>query len=266
MKKYQKIAAVFFIALLSHSFIPKEKITRIYLIGDSTMMDYETYREDYLTSLYPLTGWGQVFQPLFNRATISSLDFLIHSDSVLVVNHAMGGRSSRTFFEERRWEKVYEELRPGDLVLIQFGHNDATEERPLRFVTPEAYKEYIRMYVSQTRMKGAIPIVITPVSRNFPWKDGQLENLHGAYYTAALEIAGETSALLIDLTKRSMELFAAKGEEYVTSHYFMNMKPGEFENYPEGKEDNTHFKTEGAEVVAQLVLEGLQQLRSNPAR
>lgn len=145
--------------------------------------------------------------------------------------------------------------------MIQFGHNDATEERPLRYVTPEAYKEYIRLFVNQAKEKGAIPIVITPVSRNFPWKDGKLENLHGEYYTAAVEVAAELDVLMIDLTQRSMDFFEEKGEAYVSTHYFMNMKPGQFANYPEGKEDNTHFMTEGAEVVAKLVLQGLLDLK-----
>jgi hypothetical protein len=67
---------------------------------------------------------------------------------------------------------------------------------------------------------------------------------------------------MIDLTKRSMDFFAEKGEDYVTHHYFMNLKPGQHPNYPEGKEDNTHFVTEGAEVVAKLVLEGMLDLKS----
>lgn len=258
----KSLLIIFIIVSLSTAFASKKKVTKIYLIGDSTMMDYDKYREDYLTSIYPLSGWGQYFQVLFDQTTIKSLDFLIQSDSVLVENHAIGGRSTRSFFEEGRWSKVYKEIQANDLVMIQFGHNDATLERPLRYVTPEAYKEYIRLFVSQTREKGAIPIVITPVTRNQPWKDGKLENLHGEYYTAAVEVADELDVLTIDLTQRSMDFFAKKGEDYVTQHYFMNLKPGQYTNYPEGKEDNTHFVTEGAEIVAKLVLEGLLDLKS----
>lgn len=255
-----KIFSFVFVSLFLVAFVPKEKITKIYLIGDSTMMDYDKYRADYLTSIYPLAGWGQYFQILFDQKTIKSLDFLIKTDSVLVDNHAIGGRSSRSFFEEGRWAEVCNELVAGDLVMIQFGHNDATLERPLRYVTPDAYKEYIRLFVSQTREKGAIPIVVTPVSRNEPWKDGKLGRQHGEYYTAAVEVSQELEVLMIDLTKRSMDFFAEKGETYVTANYFMNMTPGQYPNYPEGKEDNTHFVTEGAKAVAQLVLEGMQEL------
>lgn len=253
-------AAMLLLCVGTTAFVIQEKVTKIYLIGDSTMMDYDKYREDYRTSIYPLSGWGQYFQELFNAETLSSLGFLIKTDSVFVDNRAIGGRSTRSFFEEGRWTKVYHELQADDLVIIQFGHNDATLERPLRYVTPEAYKEYIRLYVTQTREKGAIPIVITPVSRNQPWKDAKLENLHGEYYTAALEVSQELEVQMIDLTMRSMEFFAEKGEAYVTANYFMNMKPGQYPNYPDGKEDNTHFVTEGAKEVAKLVMEGMRDL------
>ncbi len=253
-------AAVLLLAAGLMSFALREKVTKIYLIGDSTMMDYDKYREDYMTSMYPLSGWGQFFQELFDAETIASLGTLIHTDSVLVDNRAIGGRSTRSFFEEGRWAKVYQDLQPGDLVMIQFGHNDATLERPLRYVTPAAYKEFIRLYVGQSREKGAIPIVITPVSRNHPWKDGKLENAHGDYYTAAVEVSKELDVRMIDLTRSSMTLFQEKGEEFAAKNYFMNLELGQYPNYPEGKEDNTHFVTEGAKEVAKLVLEGMREL------
>ena len=260
-KNLLTLAAGLLFCLGMTAFGIEEKITKIYLIGDSTMMDYDKYREDYMTSMYPLSGWGQFFQELFDAETVGDLGDLIQTDSVLVDNRAIGGRSTRSFFEEGRWAKVYNDLQAGDLVMIQFGHNDATLERPLRYVTPAAYKEFIRLYVNQTREKGAIPIVITPVSRNEPWKDRKLGNLHADYYTAAVEVSEELEVGMIDLTMRSMEFFEEKGEEYVTKNYFMNMEPGQYPNYPEGKEDNTHFVTEGAKEVAKLVMEGMKDLK-----
>jgi lysophospholipase L1-like esterase len=260
-KRLLNLLAGLLLCLGITAFVVPEKVTKIYLIGDSTMMDYDKYREDYMTSIYPLSGWGQYFQELFDAKAIASLSALIKTDSVLVDNRAIGGRSTRSFFEEGRWAKVYHDLQAGDLVMIQFGHNDATLERPLRYVTPEAYKEYIRLFVSPSREKGAIPVVVTPVSRNFPWKNGKLENLHGEYYTAALEVAQELEVGMIDLTARSMAFFEEKGEEYVTNNYFMNMEPGQYSNYPDGKEDNTHFVTEGAKEIAKLVLEEMRNLK-----
>ncbi|GAA0878916.1 rhamnogalacturonan acetylesterase [Algoriphagus jejuensis] len=244
------------------SFAFTQKVTKIYLIGDSTMADYSTYEgEDYMNKRYPLMGWGQVFQELFDEKAIASLGHLISTDSVLVDDRARGGRSTRTFFEEGRWSAVYRDLHPGDLVLMQFGHNDAAKEKTERYVATEGYREYIRLFVTQTREKGGIPIVLTPVNRNYPWKEGKLENVHGEYYQAAVEVAGELGVHLIDLTQRSMDAFTEKGEAYVTAHYFMNFEPGVYPNYPEGSKDNTHFQPEGAKAVAELVLEGMVELK-----
>lgn len=255
------IVAIVLMVLCSAFYSP-EKVTKIYLIGDSTVADYSTYEgEDYMNKRYPVMGWGQVFQELFVASSLEHLKSLIHTDSVLVDDRARGGRSTRTFFEEGRWSAVYREMQPGDLVLMQFGHNDAAKEKTERYVTTEGYKEYIRLFVTQTREKGGIPIVLTPVNRNYPWKDGKLGNVHGEYYEAAVEVATELDALMIDLTQLSMDHFTAKGQEYVTSHYFMNFEAGVFPNYPDGSKDNTHFQPEGAKAVAKLVLEGMKELK-----
>lgn len=248
--------------LVTSAFISRKDVTTIYLIGDSTMADYSTYEgEDYMNKRYPLMGWGQVFQERFDAKTLVSLSHLIQTDSVLVDDRARGGRSTRTFFEEGRWAAVYQDLEPGDVVLMQFGHNDAAKEKTERYVATEGYKEYIRLFVNQTREKGATPIVLTPVARNYPWKEGRLENVHGEYDAAAKEVAAELGALMIDLNQRSMDFFSEKGQEYVTAHYFMNFEPGAYPNYPDGSKDNTHFQPAGAKAVAQLVLEGMLDLK-----
>ena len=256
-----------FVLLISLGFMAftfqKDPVT-IYLIGDSTMADYSgdyDKDKDYMKTRYPLMGWGQVFQEKMSTEKLKPLSHIIKSDSVIVDNRARGGRSTRTFFEEGRWSSVYKDLEKGDLVLMQFGHNDASESKPERFVTVEGYKEYLRLYVNQTRQKGAIPVILTPVSRNYPWEDGKLGNVHGEYYTAAVEVAQELDAYLIDLTRRSMDHFSEKGKDYVTEKYFMNFGPGLYEAYPEGSSDNTHFQPEGARAVAQLVYEGLIDLK-----
>ncbi|AHM58500.1 G-D-S-L family lipolytic protein [Flammeovirgaceae bacterium 311] len=245
------------------SFIPlKKKPVKFFLIGDSTMADYSLYEgEDYQRQRYPLMGWGQVFQPFVSRDSLSKISHLTKADSVLVLDKARGGRSTRTFFEEGRWAEVYNALEKGDLVLIQFGHNDAAENKPERYVSIQGYKEYLRLYVNQTRQKGALPILLTPVARNYPWKDGRLSNVHGDYPQAVKEVASELNVPLIDLNQRSMDFFSAKGEEWVTNKYFMNLPAGVYQAYPEGQKDNTHFQPEGAKAVARLVFEGLQDLK-----
>ncbi|UGU14407.1 rhamnogalacturonan acetylesterase [Sinomicrobium kalidii] len=235
----------------------------VYLIGDSTMADYSNNYEpgkDYMKTRYPVTGWGQVFQPFMSADSLYKVGKLIKADSVLVNDRARGGRSTRTFFQEGRWRSVYENLKKNDIVIMQFGHNDAAENKPERYVNTEGYKEFLRLYVSQTRQKGAYPIILTPVARNYPWEDGRLHNVHGAYDRAAKDVAKELDVMLIDLNQRSMDRFTEKGKEYVTKNYFMNLPAGVYEAYPEGQHDNTHFQPEGATEVARLVFEGMQEL------
>lgn len=235
----------------------------IYLIGDSTMADYSDNYEpgkDYMETRYPITGWGQVFQPLFTKNRMSSLSSLIKSDSVVVKDKARGGRSTRTFFQEGRWREVYDALKPNDLVLMQFGHNDAAKSKPERYVDIQGYKEFLRLFVSQTRQKGALPIILTPVPRNYPWENGVLNDVHGAYDKAPKEVAEQMGVALIDLNALTRAAFTKKGKAYVSKNYFMNLPPAVFKAYPDGEDDNTHFQVEGAEVVAQIVFDALEKL------
>lgn len=236
------------------------KITKVWLIGDSTVADY-SLEKDYRTKRYPIMGWGQVFQPFMAHDSLKLIRNLVRSDSAVVDDRARGGRSTRSFFEEGRWSEIYKQLNKGDLVLIQFGHNDASVNKGERYTSITGYKEFLRLYVSQSREKGAIPVLVTPVARNYPWKDGILGNTHGAYPDAMKEVAAETGAGLIDLNALSMEYFSRRGRDYVTLTYFMNLPPGLYEAYPEGSSDNTHFQPAGAALVAQLVFNAMKDLK-----
>src|SRR5690606_30571465 len=124
---------------------------------DSTMADYTLYDEDYQKERFPVTGWGQVFQAFMVSDSLPKVKGLIKTDSVIVDDRARGGRSTRTFFQEGRWRSVYESLENGDVVMVQLGHNDAAETKTERYVDIEGYKEFLRLYVTQTRQKGGIP-------------------------------------------------------------------------------------------------------------
>ena len=127
--KLQIIKRTVFFALCCFAllgFNTKKQVT-IYLIGDSTMADYaNNYEEgkDYMKVRYPVTGWGQEFQQFMKSDSLFKLKNLIKADSVFVDDRARGGRSTRTFFQEGRWRAVYENLKKGDIVMMQFGHND----------------------------------------------------------------------------------------------------------------------------------------------
>lgn len=258
MKKHKYLIAALGTVLLM-SFIVKPKPVKVYLIGDSTVADY-TLDEGYLQKKYPITGWGQVFQQFLNKDSLKKLNRLVKSDSALVIDKAKGGRSTRTFFEEGRWKEVLSTLEKNDLVLIQFGHNDAAKDKPERYVDIPGYKDFLRMYVKETRAKGALPILITPVTRNYPWKDGKLGSAHGEYPQAVKDVAKELNTPLIDLTSISAAFFTTKGNEFVSKHYFMNLDSAKYEAYPKGQKDNTHFQPEGAKAVAQLVYNELKNI------
>lgn len=243
----------------------KDEVSTVYLIGDSTMADYSGDYDpdkDYMKVRYPVTGWGQVFQSFLVSDSIFKVKNLIKTNRAIVDDRARGGRSTRTFFQEGRWRSVFDSLKKQDLVLMQFGHNDAAESKTERYVNIEGYKEFLRLFVSQTREKGAIPIILTPVARNYPWEDGKLQNVHGEYDQAPKDVAKELNVMLIDLNQKSLDFFTKMGKSIVTENYFMNLPPHIYEAYPNGQNDNTHFQPKGAKEVARLVFEGMKELNS----
>jgi polygalacturonase/lysophospholipase L1-like esterase len=243
----------------------KKKITRVWLIGDSTVADYSLEKDGH-SNRYPIMGWGQVFQSFMSSDSLKMIRHLVRNDSVIVEDRARGGRSTRSFFEEGRWADIYNRLSPGDLVLIQFGHNDASVNKGERYTSLSGYQEFLRLYVNQSREKGAIPILVTPVARNYPWKEGRLGNTHGDYPAAMRGVASATGARLIDLTALSIDFFTGKGKDYVTTTYFMNFPPGIYAGYPDGSSDNTHFQPAGAAAVAQLVFSAMKEMKQSGGR
>lgn len=260
MNRYIIVTISFFSILILSAFALKSKVTTIYLIGDSTVADY-SLENDYQAKKFPQVGWGQVFQPFFQKDSLKLVkNILGNAKEVKIDDRAKGGRSTRTFFQEGRWAAVYKSLQKGDVVMMQFGHNDGAVDKTERYVTIEGYKEFLRLFVNQAREKGATPIILTPVARNYPWKEGKLTNVHGDYPQAAKEIANELNVKLIDLNELSMAFFSSKGQEYVTQNYFMNFEAGKYPAFPAGQKDNTHFQTEGGKEVARLVFNAMKSL------
>jgi lysophospholipase L1-like esterase len=258
LKKIKLIIIPALILLTSFTLF-KKKIAVVYLIGDSTVADY-SLENDYQSKRFPLVGWGQVLQPFLAKDSLYKLRNITKADSLKVDDQAKGGRSTRTFFEEGRWAEVFKNLKKGDIVMMQFGHNDAAKDKPERYVNIAGYKEFLRLYVNQTREKGALPILLTPVARNYPWENGSLSNIHGEYPQAVKDVAKELNVKLIDLNELSMKFFSSKGEEYVSKKYFMNLDSGKYQAYPKGQHDNTHFQIEGGKEVARLVFNAMKKL------
>lgn len=229
------IALLLLICILG--FKADDKIT-VYLIGDSTIAIKQV-------KTYPETGWGMPFTWFFDQ-------------SVKVDNRAMNGRSTRSFIEENRWAPVVEALHPGDYVFIQFGHNDEVPTKKT-YTTESEFVKYLTQYVSETKAKGAYPILITPVARRSFNKDGQLEDTHKVYAQLVRDLAKDLNVPLIDLSQTSMDLLQKLGPEKSTMLY-NHLEPNENPNYPNGKKDDTHFNEFGARKMAQLVLASIKTL------
>lgn len=225
------------ILVMGHSTRPT-----LHLCGDSTMADKPLDDN-------PERGWGQLLPLFFSR-------------EIRIINYARNGRSTKSFIREGLWERVLTNLKPGDYVLIQFGHNDAKISDTSRYA--EAHTDYrwnLIRFVTDTRSRGGIPVLITPVNRRKFSPEGRFIDQHGAYPEVVREVAREYSVPLIDLHARSRELLEELGPEKSES-LFLRAAPGIYKAYPEGKADNTHFTRNGACAVARLVVQELQRIDS----
>ncbi|MDN4080638.1 rhamnogalacturonan acetylesterase [Paenibacillus polymyxa] len=225
--------------------VPAPQNLRLFLAGDSTVTDQGM-------SGYPYTGWGQALPALFKH-------------DVCVDNHAVSGRSSKSFVDEGRLNVILEEMKTGDFLFIQFGHNDQKPDLERATEPFTTYKEHLRLYVDGARSKGGTPVLITPVHRRYFNVDGTLSDTHGDYITAVRELAEEANVPLIDLSARTQELYEELGPEE-SKELFMWLLPGEYMNFSGGLEDNTHFHENGAVRIANMVTAAVKELDLQPLR
>lgn len=240
----------------------QQKVTTIFIIGDSTAAEKD------LSKGSPERGWGMALQCFFDEAFIR------------VDNHAVNGRSSKSFLDEGRWQKVLDKIKPGDYVIIQFGHNDE-KPNPSRHTEPgSTFDANLAKFVTETRQMGGIPVVMNPVVRrnfavkavkndddealrNTTFKDGakikegdMLKDTHGLYAVAPRQVADSLHAYFIDATKITHDLEQGLGVEG-SKKLHMWYQPGEHPAVPDGKQDNTHYNIYGAHQVAKLFADAL---------
>ena len=244
--------------------VPSDTIT-VFMVGDSTMADKPLDKEN------QERGWGQML-PIYLEGAIK------------VDNHAVNGRSSKSFIDEGRWDKVREQIRPGDYVIIQFGHNDEKAKSPDRYTVPgSTFDANLKKFVSESREKGGTPILMNSiVRRNFPangiaaaqtddrqktWKKG-LENYpaegdtlvdtHGDYRLAPRNVAEEMDVVFVDMNALTHELVQGLGRDN-SRDLFMWMPVGKYEFAPQGRIDNTHLNVYGGIVVSRLAVNALAE-------
>lgn len=206
----------------------------VYVAGDSTAATYAT-------ADVPRAGWGQAL-PVFLRPEID------------VVNGALSGASSKSFVDLGRLDLILAAIRPGDVLLVSFGHNDEKSEDPARYTEPwSTFQQYLSLYLDGARARHAHPVLVTPVERRRFTAAGVPYLSHGEYPDAMRALAEDTGTPLIDLTALSFALWGELGPEG-TKEYFLWLDAGESPNYPTGVADNTHFQAHGAIEVARLVV------------
>ncbi|MFC3495766.1 RICIN domain-containing protein [Glycomyces rhizosphaerae] len=219
---------------------PGDGTPTIFIASDSTA---QTYNSGY----YPQMGWGQKLAGYFDANTT-------------VANHAIGGRSSRSFINEGRLTTILNAIRPGDYLFVQFGHNDATVSRPERYTSPADYKMYLRdHYMAGATARGATPVLLTPVSRRDYDSSGNFRVSFPDYVNKVYELVNETGVATIDLSARSRAYLNGIGPE-AAKRVFLHLAAGQYPAFPNGVADNTHFQEYGANQMARIVSEGAKAL------
>lgn len=239
----QRIIRIFTVVsflILVFAFVPPEKSVRVWMIGDSTMAIKQEAKK-------PETGWGEPFASLLEARGFS------------VTNLAANGRSTKSFIHEGRWDKVKLDAKPGDYVFIQFGHNDEKIDKPGVGTRIEEYKKNLELFISESRAKGAIPVLLTPIARR-KFVRGELIDTHGGYPATMKAVAESAKVLLIDMTTVTSNILADLGEE-ASKSLFLHVDSGHV-NYPNGAKDNTHLNNSGAETIAKAVLKELEKVDS----
>jgi len=207
----------------------------IWVIGDSTVEDNKP----------PFRGWGWALPEYV-------------AEGVTVRNHGLSGRSTRSFVNEGLFQPVLDGMQPGDLLLIQFGHNDEKDAPELHTDPDGSYCEFLSMYIAEAQARGTLPVLVTPVSRRFFIPGGEMLYTHGEYPAAMRRLAAEKQVPLVDLKLLSRNLYLSLGEEK-TAELFVRLAPGENPDFPNGHDDKTHFNAEGARIICGLVAKSLRE-------
>ncbi|MBR2883388.1 MAG: S-layer homology domain-containing protein [Clostridia bacterium] len=231
----KKLISLLLILILSLSAAPISFAAReitIYVAGDSTAQTYDAGRA-------PLTGWAQKLQ-----------DYM--PDGIVVANHAVSGRSSKSYIDEGRLATVLSSIKEGDYFLIQFGHNDQSDSKETATDTNTTFKEYLKQYIDGAREKKAIPILVSSMERRRFDKKGTAFATLADRAQAMEELAAAENIPYIDIQAETLRWWNYLGPEK-TKEIFLYLSAGDSPNYPLGISDDTHLCENGANLVAQLI-------------
>lgn len=213
--------------------VPEEKKITIFMIGDSTMADKNLDKEN------QERGWGQAL-PMHLQGNI------------VVDNHAQNGRSSKSFIDEGRWDKVLNSIKPGDYVFIQFGHNDEKADESRHTDPHTSFGANLTRFIRETKAKGGNPVIYNSIVRR-KFVDGVLTDTHGEYITVPEQVAKAEGVPFVNANAVTHKLVEAFGDE-ASKRMFMWIEPGKYEFCPNGKHDDTHLNVLGADIVSDLLI------------
>lgn len=204
----------------------------IHLMGDSTMAEKD------LPKAGEERGWGMMFQNFLDP------------EAVKVVNYAQNGRSTKSFIDLGLWDKVYSAVKPGDYVFIEFGHNDAKADDPVRYAPAYgAFQENLRTFIDGVREKGGTPVLLSPIARRW-FKEGKLDrNCHTDYPAAMEAVAKEKGVTFIDMTTPTLDWIEGLGDDASKAFFMIST----------GKNDNTHLVPAGARKVTEIVCDKIKE-------
>lgn len=216
--------------------------TVIYIIGDSTAANKARPE-------HPERGWGQLFS-----------EFVIAP--ARVDNRALNGRSTKSFIDQGHWDSVVAALRPGDWLVIQFGHNDQKEKKEsVHAPARGAYRDNLLRFIREARERGAHPVLATSVVRRKWDDDGKhIVDTLGEYPVVTREVAAAENVPLLELNKLTQRMEEACGVEGSKKNHLW-FEPGEHPAAPKGLKDDTHYSELGARRVAALAAGEIHRLK-----
>lgn len=226
--------------LLFSAFKSDKPVITIFMIGDSTMADKN------LTGGNPERGWGHMLPGYL-------------SEDIRVDNHAQNGRSSKSFIDEGRWDKVLSLIKKGDYVFIQFGHNDEKPKADRHTDPGTTFDANLSRFVNETRAKGGIPVLFNSIVRRNFGEGDKLVDTHGAYLDSPRNVAKELNVPFIDMNKITHDLVEGLGTD-ASKKLFMWVTPNTVPAIPKGREDNTHLTVYGGRVVAGLTIDAIARV------
>lgn len=213
-----------------------DDVPTVFLTGDSTVTDYD---------VEPYASWGQMIPRFFD-------------DRISFANYAESGARLDTFKERGRLEKIISEVKPGDWVFIEFGHNDQKLKGPGKGAY-YFYMSQLKEYIDEVRSRGAYPVFLTPTCRRYFDGAGKIISSHEDYPEAMRFIAQRENVPLIDLQEMTRTLYETLGVED-SKRAFVQYPAGTYPGQKEDLKDNTHFNPYGAYEISKCVVEGMKQL------